>query len=72
MFVLIIFMVDTLRNDLFVTLVRADLDKGSKSAQKNVEMRLIVFNKDGNAVPVRKCFIIIKSLPQSDANVVCC
>lgn len=43
---------DTLRNDLFLTLVRGEFEKGSKTAPKNVEVRITVIDKFGKELPV--------------------
>lgn len=41
-------MIGEVRNDLYVTMKKADLDRGSKKSQKNVEVKVTVFGeKDG-------------------------
>ncbi|XP_069043692.1 dedicator of cytokinesis protein 2-like isoform X2 [Lepisosteus oculatus] len=39
------------RNDIYVTLLEGEFDKGNKSTQKNVEVTLVVCNEDGEVVP---------------------
>lgn len=41
------------RNDLYVTLKCADLDRGNKKSQKNVEVKVTVLNEAGKLIPVR-------------------
>jgi len=60
--------VDLLRNDLFVTLLKADIDKPSKTAQtavemirlksspKNIELRIIVLDREGKELQVNFYF----------------
>lgn len=40
------------RNDIYVTLVQGDFDKGSKTTPKNVEVTMSVFDEDGKKLEV--------------------
>lgn len=40
------------RNDIYVTLVQGDFDKGNKTRHKNVEMIMSVFDEDGKKLEV--------------------
>lgn len=40
------------RNDIYVTLVQGDFDKGSKTTAKNVEVTVSVFDEDGKRLEV--------------------
>ncbi|KAE8590306.1 hypothetical protein XENTR_v10018012 [Xenopus tropicalis] len=42
-----IIMPGDVRNDIYVTLIQGDFDRGNKTAQKNVEVSLSVFDEDG-------------------------
>lgn len=51
---------DTLRNDLFLTLVKGEFEKGAKSAPKNIEVRVIIVDKHGKELQVSSfdfCFV---------------
>jgi len=51
---------DTLRNDLFLTLVKGEFEKGAKTASKNIEVRVIVVDKFGKELQVSSldsCFL---------------
>ena len=37
-----------LRNDLYLTLVRGEFERGSKTAGKNIEVRVVVLDSEGN------------------------
>ncbi|KAL5015298.1 hypothetical protein ScPMuIL_009568 [Solemya velum] len=39
------------RNDFYVTLVGGEFDRGSKKAQKNIEVKVYVIDADGNVIP---------------------
>lgn len=41
------------RNDIYVTLVHGDFDKGSKTTPKNVEVTMSVYDEDGKKLEVR-------------------
>lgn len=41
------------RNDIYVTLVQGDFDKGSKTTPKNVEVNMSVYDEDGKKLEVR-------------------
>lgn len=41
------------RNDIYLTLVQGDFDKGSKTAHKNVEVTMSVYDEDGKKLEVR-------------------
>lgn len=41
------------RNDIYVTLVQGDFDKGSKTTPKNVEVTMSVYDEDGKKLEVR-------------------
>ena len=40
------------RNDIYVTLVQGEFDKGSKSTPKNVEVTMTVYDEDGKKLEV--------------------
>lgn len=40
------------RNDIYVTLVQGDFDKGSKTTPKNVEVTMSVYDEDGKKLEV--------------------
>jgi len=40
------------RNDLYVTLMQGEFRKGGKVADKNVELTIVVCNRDGEIIPV--------------------
>lgn len=40
------------RNDIYVTLVQGDFDKGSKTTAKNVEVTVSVYDEDGKRLEV--------------------
>lgn len=40
------------RNDIYVTLVQGDFDKGSKTTAKNVEVTVSVFDEEGKRLEV--------------------
>lgn len=44
------------RNDIYVTLVQGDFDKGSKTTPKNVEVTMSVFDEDGKKLEVRRTY----------------
>lgn len=41
------------RNDIYVTLVQGEFDKGKKKTPKNVEVTMSVHDEDGNLQEVR-------------------
>lgn len=41
-----------IRNDIYVTLVQGDFDKGSKTTPKNVEVTMSVYDEDGKKLEV--------------------
>lgn len=41
------------RNDIYVTLVQGDFDKGNKTTPKNVEVTMSVYDEDGKKLEVR-------------------
>lgn len=41
------------RNDIYVTLVQGDFDKGNKTTHKNVEVIMSVYDEDGKKLEVR-------------------
>jgi len=43
---------DDVRNDLYVTLLSADFERGNKSADRNVEVRVLVINHNGETIQV--------------------
>lgn len=45
------------RNDIYVTLVQGDFDKGSKTTAKNVEVTVSVYDEDGKRLEV---FVVLK------------
>lgn len=40
------------RNDIYLTLVQGDFDKGSKTTPKNVEVTMSVYDEDGKKLEV--------------------
>ncbi|XP_066567873.1 dedicator of cytokinesis protein 2 isoform X2 [Amia ocellicauda] len=46
-----IIMPGDVRNDIYVTLLEGEFDKGNKSTQKNVEVTMVVCNEEGDIVP---------------------
>lgn len=42
------------RNDIYLTLVQGEFDKGNKKTQKNVEVTVCVCDESGNVVQVRR------------------
>uniref|UniRef100_A0A8C9NIL3 Dedicator of cytokinesis 1 n=1 Tax=Serinus canaria TaxID=9135 RepID=A0A8C9NIL3_SERCA len=49
-----IIMPGDVRNDIYVTLVQGDFDKGSKTTAKNVEVTVSVYDEDGKRLEVLK------------------
>lgn len=51
------------RNDIYITLVQGDFDKGSKTTPKNVEVTMSVYDEDGKKLEVRlkKCQPFVSS-----------
>ena len=43
---------ETLRNDLYLTIVRGEFERGTKSAAKNVEVRVKVIDKHSKKLEV--------------------
>lgn len=41
------------RNDIYVTLIHGEFDKGKKKTPKNVEVTMSVFDEDGSLLEVR-------------------
>lgn len=56
-FVLCFPLVGDVRNDIYVTLVQGDFDKGSKTTAKNVEVTVSVYDEDGKRLEVLKYLI---------------
>ncbi|KAJ0060440.1 hypothetical protein NL108_011525 [Boleophthalmus pectinirostris] len=48
-----IIMPGDVRNDIYVTLVQGDFDKGSKTTPKNVEVTMTVYDEDGKRLETR-------------------
>lgn len=46
------FLLGDVRNDIYVTLVQGDFDKGSKTTAKNVEVTVSVYDEDGKRLEV--------------------
>lgn len=40
------------RNDIYVTLLQGDFDKGNKTTAKNVEVTVSVYDEDGKKLEV--------------------
>jgi dedicator of cytokinesis protein 1 len=40
------------RNDIYIALMQGEFRRGSKMADKNVEITLTVCNQDGEVIPV--------------------
>lgn len=49
---LVLFPKGDVRNDIYVTLVQGDFDKGSKTTPKNVEVTMSVYDEDGKKLEV--------------------
>lgn len=49
-----LFVLGDVRNDIYVTLVQGDFDKGSKTTAKNVEVTVSVYDEDGKRLEVLK------------------
>lgn len=49
----VFFLEGDVRNDIYVTLVQGDFDKGSKTTPKNVEVTMSVYDEDGKKLEVR-------------------
>ena len=45
-----------LRNDLYLTLVRGEFERGSKTAGKNIEVRVVVLDSEGNIQVIIVCY----------------
>uniref|UniRef100_A0A8C3CLX6 Dedicator of cytokinesis 1 n=1 Tax=Cairina moschata TaxID=8855 RepID=A0A8C3CLX6_CAIMO len=56
-----IIMPGDVRNDIYVTLVQGDFDKGSKTTAKNVEVTVSVYDEDGKRLEV---LIFFKSISE--------
>uniref|UniRef100_H3ANT8 C2 DOCK-type domain-containing protein n=1 Tax=Latimeria chalumnae TaxID=7897 RepID=H3ANT8_LATCH len=52
-----IIMPGDVRNDIYVTLVQGDFDKGSKTTAKNVEVTMSVFDEDGKRLEYYFLFV---------------
>lgn len=50
------------RNDIYVTLVQGDFDKGSKTTAKNVEVTVSVYDEDGKRLEVLTAAKLIRSV----------
>lgn len=48
-----IYTVGDVRNDIYVTLESGQFEKGSKRAERNVEVAICVIDKQGKLIPVR-------------------
>lgn len=57
LFCALLCLVGDVRNDIYVTLVQGDFDKGSKTTAKNVEVTVSVYDEDGKRLEVLKCFV---------------
>lgn len=53
-FCALLFLLGDVRNDIYVTLVQGDFDKGSKTTAKNVEVTVSVYDEDGKRLEVLK------------------
>lgn len=45
------------RNDVYLELREGDFDRDGKKAQKNVEVKVTVLDKEGRHIPVRQASI---------------
>ena len=50
--------VGDVRNDIYVTLFEGEFNRGSKTADKNVEVTMLVCNKKGEVIPVSCSFVL--------------
>lgn len=63
------------RNDIYVTLVQGDFDKGSKTTAKNVEVTVSVYDEEGKRLEVSVAVTVgwgVLCLPQEQACRQCC
>lgn len=51
-----------IRNDFYVTLKSADLEKGNKKSARNVEVRVTVVNEAGKQIEVRICVCFVEKI----------
>jgi hypothetical protein len=49
---LAVYDIKEVRNDIYLTLVEGVYEKGSKTAQKNIEVVVTAFNSDGGMIEV--------------------
>ena len=45
------------RNDIYVTLLEGEFNRGSKTADKNVEVSMLVCNKQGEVLKVSRTLV---------------
>ena len=48
-----VFYTGDVRNDLYVTLVRGEFERGNKTAQRNVEVKATAIDTDGEIIKVK-------------------
>lgn len=51
------------RNDIYVTLVQGDFDKGNKTTPKNVEVTMSIYDEDGKKLEVQLSIANFDSFP---------
>ena len=61
-------MLGDMRNDLYLTLTRGDFEKGAKTAAKNIEVRVTMFDADGNVIQVRRTGCWLETLAIDKPN----
>ena len=59
-------MVGINRNDVYITLEKGEYDKGTKTAQKNVEIAVVVVNDSGEIRQVS--FVCVCCMPHCDCE----
>ena len=48
----LLFPLGEVRNDFYVTLKSAEFDRGNKTAQKNIEVKVTVYDREGHLIQV--------------------
>lgn len=56
------------RNDIYLTLLLGDFDKGSKTTHKNVEVTMSVYDEDGKKLEVCFLVFIVRDMTKNSAG----
>ena len=64
-------MLGDMRNDLYLTLTRGDFEKGAKTAAKNIEVRVTMFDADGNVIQVGRTGCCLETLERDKPKEIC-